>query len=526
MSHPANIGRYTVLGILGQGAMGIVYRGRDENLDREVALKVMATGRGSDPESAARFLREAKAVARLQHPNIVTIYDFGEHEGAPFMAMELLEGVDLQRAIEGGLRPDPKVTLPIVLQVLAGLGHAHDNGVVHRDVKPSNIFLPRGRPAKVMDFGVARLAGSMTFVGGVVGTPNYMSPEQVSGTTLDGRSDLFSVGLILYELVTGERAFQADSVVSLLYKIAHEEPDPRLLPEGPAWARLRRVIDRALIKNPGGRYPDARVMAGDLMGALRDLGGSPDSGSASDRALLRTLAPRPHAAPTPAPPTPAPRPPLLEIPTATAEVQPAPAPAPPRGSPAPGGLLLGAGAGLFVVAAGVVAYLALRPRPVPPPSPAPSASASAGPVTTPTAPPPTAPSARPLAPFIPPPASKTPVPSGPNAEPSAEDLSSPTPAPPPGNARLERANELFEKGRYQSALAEARAVLAREPGNAEARALIEDTEVAIVVENRLKAAQAALRRGDRDAALAEVRAGLAANPSDARLMALFRELTQ
>ena len=229
MATPARIGRYRVLGVLGQGAMGVVYRARDDSLDRDVALKLMRGAGGA--EDRARFLREARAAARLQHPNIVTIYEADEHDGEPFIAMELLEGTDLQRAIEAGLRPDPKVTLPIVLQLLAGLGHAHEHGIVHRDVKPSNVFRPRGRPAKIMDFGVARLAGGSA-ASGVVGTPNYMSPEQVRGGSVDGRSDVFSAGLILYELVTGEKAYRGDSVVALLYKIAHEDPDLSLLPRG------------------------------------------------------------------------------------------------------------------------------------------------------------------------------------------------------------------------------------------------------------------------------------------------------
>ena len=237
MTVPERIGRYRVMGLVGQGAMGVVYRGRDDSLDRDVALKLMRGVGGA--EHGARFLREARAAARLQHPNIVTIYEAAEHEGAPFIAMELLEGVDLQQAIEAGLRPDPKVTLPIVLQLLAGLGHAHEHGIVHRDVKPSNLFLPRGRPAKIMDFGVAWRAGA-TAATGIVGTPNYMSPEQVRGDSLDGRSDLFSAGLILYELVTGERAYGGDSVVAVVYKIAHEDPDLSLLPRGAEWRRTGR----------------------------------------------------------------------------------------------------------------------------------------------------------------------------------------------------------------------------------------------------------------------------------------------
>ena len=172
---PARIGRYRILGVLGRGALGVVYRGRDETLERDVALKVMAVD-AADTDARARFLREGKAAARLQHPNIVTIYELGEHEGQPFMALELLEGVDLQRAIEAGLRPDPKATLPRVIQALAGLAHAHENGIVHRDGKPSNVFLPWGRPAKITDFGVARLTGGATTAGLIVGTPNYMSP--------------------------------------------------------------------------------------------------------------------------------------------------------------------------------------------------------------------------------------------------------------------------------------------------------------------------------------------------------------
>ena len=181
---PAQIGRYRILGELGRGNMGTVYRGRDEALERDVAIKVMRIE--DDEDARSRFLKEASAAARLQHPNIVTIYELGEHEGSPFMALELLEGMDLQEAIEAGIRPDPKVTLPIVLQVLAGLGHAHEAGIVHRDVKPSNIFLPRGRPAKIMDFGVARLADKQTTKNMLVGTPNYMSPEQAGAGSLDG----------------------------------------------------------------------------------------------------------------------------------------------------------------------------------------------------------------------------------------------------------------------------------------------------------------------------------------------------
>ena len=298
MGVPERIGRYQVLGELGQGAMGTVYRGRDEMLDRDVAVKVMSKGL-ADADARARFLREARAAARLQHPNIVVIYELGEHEGAPFMVLELLEGVDLQRAIDGGIRPDPRATLPVVLQLLAGLGHAHEHGIVHRDVKPSNVFLPSGRPAKIMDFGVARLAGlGTTTAGVVVGTPNYMSPEQVAAGELDGRSDLFSAGLILYELVTGEKAFQADSLVSIMYKILHEAPDLGLIPDGRQWERLRAVLARALARKASDRYPDARAMSAELGQALSDLGGTLDWSAPADQALLVRPKPTLRSAPT------------------------------------------------------------------------------------------------------------------------------------------------------------------------------------------------------------------------------------
>ncbi len=294
MGAPDRIGRYRVVGELGKGAMGTVYLGRDENLDREVALKVMSAGMG-DKDTRARFLREARAAAKLQHPNIIVIYELGEHEGAPYMALERLQGDDLQRAIETGIKPDPRVKLNLILQVLAGLARAHDQGIVHRDIKPSNIFLPLGNPAKIMDFGVARLAGhgQTTTSGVAVGTPNYMSPDQVKGGEIDGRSDLFSTGLILYELITGEKAFKADTVVAVVFKILHEEPDLELIPDGPEWKKLRGVISRALERNRDARYPNARAMSDELSGALRDLGGSADLTAPAEPDL-----PRPPEGPT------------------------------------------------------------------------------------------------------------------------------------------------------------------------------------------------------------------------------------
>jgi serine/threonine-protein kinase len=533
MSLPPRIGRFRILDRVGEGAMGVVYRGRDDSLDRDVALKVMLA-KAAGPEDEERFLREARAVARLQHPNIITIYELGEHEGSPFIAMELLEGVDLQRAIAGGMRPNPRATLPIVLQLLAGLGHAHENGIVHRDVKPSNLFLPRGRPAKIMDFGVARLGGATTSSGLIVGTPNYMSPEQVSAGNVDGRSDLFSAGLILYELVTGEKAFQGDSVVSLMYKIAHEDPDLRLIPRGAKWDRLRAVLTRAFFKDAVRRYPTAAAMSADLTLALQDLGGPLDDTAASDKGMLRRSS---YTAPVAARASPASAPPARDArpdqPPAAPPAPPSvPAAAAPRTGPRPAVLAV---ALLVVIAAGMVVLLVWPrggpQRPTPAPSVAPpggggSLVSGGARLSSPSV---AAPSEAPSR------ARPSPTPLTPASAPPRAVVSAPAPSPAEttrvaagssATAQLDRASDLYERGRYAAALAEAKAVLGRDPGNREAKSLVEDIEADMAVAARLKQAQEAMRRGDREEALAQVRAGLAVKNNDGRLLSLFKELTQ
>jgi serine/threonine-protein kinase len=531
--------------------MGIVYRGRDEALERDVAVKVMSVG-VSDPDARARFLREGKAAARLQHPNILTIYELDEHGGQPFIAMELLEGVDLQRAIEAGLRPDPKATLPWLIQVLAGLGHAHENGIVHRDVKPSNIFLPWGRPTKIMDFGVARLAGATT-AGVVVGTPNYMSPEQARGADLDGRSDLFSVGLILYELVTGEKAFRGDTVVSLLFKIVNEPPDFGLIPRGAAWDRLRQVLARSVAKSPADRYPDAASMASELILAWKDLGGSGDWQSGFDPGRRARPEPPPEFSWEAASP---PQTALGADNDSIASPEPLAAPRVPSGPTmkiAAG--LAGAALALFAVATFVMTGRAPAPASnvatVSPGASVPASPSATVPPEVPTAVPATpspvttsraAPS--PAAPTPTPTPTTTPTPAPPRAPapapaPPPEPTPAPRPrhAPPPSeqprggetaveDASLARASDLFEHGRYGPALQVAKAVLRREPRNVRARELVEDAEVEIVAEECLRNAREAMDKGDRDQALAEVKRGLAAKPADGRLLALFRYLTQ
>ncbi len=578
MKPPSNIGRYRILGLLGQGAMGVVYRGRDDALERDVAIKVMSATVLADQEARDRFVKEARAAARLQHPNIVTIYELGQHEGLPFMALELLEGMDLQRAIEAGIRPDPKLTLPIILQLLAGLGHAHEHGIIHRDVKPSNVFLPHGRPVKIMDFGVARVGGAgMATQGMVVGTPTYMSPEQVKGGHLDGRSDLFSAGLILYELVTGEKCLRGTTVVELLYKVVHEDRDLSSLPAEPGWEALREVLRRALRREPDERYPDARAMMRDLQKALLALGGSGDGAHASDLGLLlRTPRPRPippgltaeaaeaatilGGGTTPAPfgaggaAQPTLQPAGATAPQPTSEL---PRTLSPQGLPTrveagrarPAWPLLAGAAGVALV----VGFLLLRhfggegvPTPAPslPPSAAPSPAT--GTVAAPS-PAPATPKAGPTATPRPATPSPTPTPTGaaptpaptaagptplPSARPSPVAEASPAgePAEPPPvspqSARVDRAEQLLEQGRYAAALAEARGILAREPQNAEAREIAQEAEASLVVERALKLAREALARGDKDTAEAELRKGMQVRPTDARLLALWREATQ
>ena len=493
--------------------MGIVYRGIDDALDRHVAIKVMSGSQGEDPDARARFKREAQAAARLQHPNIVTIYELGEHEGSLFMALELLEGVDLQGALESGVPPDPKLTLPVVLQVLTGLGHAHEHGIVHRDVKPSNVFLPRGRPAKIMDFGVARLAGGMTTTGIVVGTPSYMSPEQVRAGPIDGRSDLFSAGLILYELVTGKKAYRADSVVALLYKIAHEEPDISLIPSSPEWGRLREVLQRALARDPAQRYPDATAMASELSLALQDLGGSGDWAIASDLgATARTVAhPMDVTLGTDSPPIV----PAMELGTLSlrepeaALTHPArPAKKRPRIAVVAGAL---AGASLIALAfvgRGVV------PRPAPGPSAPPITEALQPSVEEP------AQDARPLPTSTP----TAPAPAR-SVLPVAERPAAP-PSPLPQRPSVDRANDELEQGHYLQALTEARAVLRRDPASAEAQTIADDAEAALVIEEAIQKANLALQKGDKDTAVSEINKGLAVNNNDARLLKLLRQATQ
>ena len=261
-SEPSRIGKYEIVRLLGKGGMGVVYQAHDPLLDREVAIKVMLPTIAEDPELTQRFEREARAVARLMHPSVVTLFDLGYHtDGSPYIVMELLRGRDLVDLMRQGPPPSLQRKLSIVLQVLDGLGHAHELGIVHRDVKPANVFVTDGGSAKIMDFGIARfMSGGGTGTGSVLGTASYMSPEQVRGDRVDGRSDLFSVGVLLCELLAGRRPFDAETPVATLFRIANGEPTLDL-PPGPEYERFGPVLRRALARRPDQRYATAAEFA-------------------------------------------------------------------------------------------------------------------------------------------------------------------------------------------------------------------------------------------------------------------------
>ena len=268
------IGRYKILGELGRGAMGVVYKAEDPNLDRMVAVKtiILADDAEGRDEYRKRFFLEAKAAGKLNHPSIVTTFDCGDHDGMAYLAMELLEGTDLRtRMTQQGLTPLEAVA--IAKQVAEGLAYAHERGVVHRDIKPANIMLDDRGQAKIMDFGLARMriADHKTSTGMVLGTPRYMSPEQISGQPVDQRTDIFSLGIVLYEMLTGTRLFSGDDVHQVAHSITQFEhvPPTRVIPGLPAM--LDFVVARALKKDPSARYQEAEELAADLATCLAEL---------------------------------------------------------------------------------------------------------------------------------------------------------------------------------------------------------------------------------------------------------------
>ncbi len=277
------LGRYRIIEEIGRGAMGVVYKGVDPDLDRIVAVKTI--GMSADPteraEHEARFFQEAKAAGGLAHPNIIVVYEVGKSGTESYMAMEFLEGEELGRHFKPGVPAALRRAIDVAAQIAAGLAYAHEHGVVHRDIKPANIMVLRDGSVKITDFGIARMRTSevKTQTGMLLGSPRYMSPEVFLGKRADARSDIFSLGVILYELVTGAAPFTGDSVNALMVQTLNFAPPPPSSVRRSAPKMLDFIIAKLLAKAPEQRYQDAGEVASDLRECLRLVADeSPDTG--------------------------------------------------------------------------------------------------------------------------------------------------------------------------------------------------------------------------------------------------------
>ncbi|HYN16072.1 MAG TPA: serine/threonine-protein kinase [Terriglobales bacterium] len=325
------IGRYNIAAELGKGAMGVVYKATDPNIGRTVAIKTtrLDTHGLETADLLRRFRNEARSAGTLNHPNIVTIYDAGEQDGVFYIAMEYIEGETLHALLSQHRSLPVEKVIDIVRQVCAGLDYAHAHGVIHRDIKPANIMLAANGVVKVMDFGIAKAGGTMTATGQVLGTPNYMSPEQVKGKSIDGRSDLFSVGVLLYEMLTGEKPFDGQNVTTIIYKIVSENPIPPRELDVTIHPGLSVVVTKALAKAPDERYQTGAALVADLANYKSfgsEAGATQLISPVGDRTLVTPppaqlkppvpapLATAPVAAKAPAPPTPVAAPPRTPVP--------------------------------------------------------------------------------------------------------------------------------------------------------------------------------------------------------------------
>ena len=288
------LGQYEIVGPLGKGGMGDVYRARDNRLRREVALKMLSDAAVNDVESLARFDRETHAVAALNHPNILAIHDSGSHNGVPYAVTELLEGETLAERLRSGPLAAPRAT-EIACQIAEGLSAAHAKGVIHRDIKPENIFLTHDGRAKILDFGIARIeklatlsparASQQSSSAMLIGTAGYVSPEQVRGKRADARSDVFAMGTVFFEMLTGRRAFVRDSPVETLGAVLRD--DPRKHPEAAKIPpKLAPILFRCLEKDPADRYQSARDVMIDLRAWQAEL-----SQEAAARVKVRSVPP-------------------------------------------------------------------------------------------------------------------------------------------------------------------------------------------------------------------------------------------
>ena len=284
----AKLGPYEIVSPLGVGGMGEVYRARDTRLGRDVALKILPESFSRDADRLRRFEQEARAVAALNHPNILGIHDIGQHDGSPFLVYELLEGESLRAVLDQGALPQRK-TIEHGVQIAHGLAAAHEKGIVHRDLKPENIFVTKDGRIKILDFGLAKLVqkagtepyevtltSSQTAAGIIMGTASYMAPEQVRGEPADPRTDIFAFGAVLYEMLAGVRAFRRDTPAETMTAVLKEDPPELSDPVRMVFSTLERIVRRCLEKNPEQRFQSAR----DLSFALSALSGTEASGSA------------------------------------------------------------------------------------------------------------------------------------------------------------------------------------------------------------------------------------------------------
>lgn len=320
------IGKYEILEQIGAGGFGVVFKGRDPLIERLVAVK---TCNSDDEELRHRFVREARTAGRLQHRNITTVYDFGYHEGLPYLVQEYLTGEDLDRVLKRGDNPPLPTRLSWLEQVARGLGYAHANGIVHRDVKPANIRILEDGTAKIMDFGIAKLLendSGLTRAGATVGTAAYLAPEQLHGEPVDARTDLFAFGVVAYELLAGRRPFAGKQLSAVIYQILHHEPEPvaSLNPRCPP--DVADLVARCLAKDRVHRPRNADEVADELAAILAGLGDA-TAGLGARRPIL---APPPPVAPS--------RPPAILTTAAMPQAKstappPPPPPSPPRSLP-------------------------------------------------------------------------------------------------------------------------------------------------------------------------------------------------
>ena len=301
MTDPANFGRYELLERIGQGTLGVLYRARDTVLGREVAVKVMAAGFLGDESAHARFFHEGKAAARLQHVNIVTVFEFGEQQETPYIVMEFLRGLSLAERMRQSTALPLREKVDIAIQLCAGLEAAHKQGVIHRDVKPANVWLCLNGTVKLLDFGIATAVSSNSTVVDVFGSPGYMSPEQIEGREVDARSDIFSAGAVVYEMLTGRHPFEADSPTAVMLKIVNDVP--RRIDDSEVPAALQTAVARALEKSPAARYARAADFGRDLKAVKAGMPNPRETATVIiDRSKLNLAPhPQPPAAPQPKP---------------------------------------------------------------------------------------------------------------------------------------------------------------------------------------------------------------------------------